>query len=137
MVRVDDEPDLADVARPPDQPEDRDRADDLPVLDGDRPPGRGLHPILEDARVVDVLLEERPVAFGNALKEARQRRAVAVLDRSNLHAAPRSARLSLWSMIQAVSFGIVCLNADLPVPNVTWPPGSRSSSRRAGSPTSA
>ena len=29
---------------------------------------------------------------------------------------------------------MVCLNADLPVPNVTWPPGSRSSSRRAGIP---
>jgi hypothetical protein len=27
--------------------------------------------------------------------------------------------VSLWSMIQPVSFGMVCLNADLPVPNVT------------------
>ena len=40
-------------------------------------------------------------------------------------------------MIQPVRRGIVCLTALRPVPNVTWPPGSRSSSRRAGSPTSS
>ena len=76
VVGVDDQPNLADVARPADEPRDLDRADDLTVLNRDSSSGTRSHPILDYARVADVLLEERPVTFRNALEEARQRRAI-------------------------------------------------------------
>ena len=46
-------------------------------------------------------------------------RTIAGLGWSNLHAAPHDGNGSLWSMIQLVSFGMVCLKADRPVPKVT------------------
>src|SRR6185312_10554064 len=42
-----------------------------------------------------VLLQERPIALGNLLKEAGERRAIAGLDWSNLHAAPCSGRVAV------------------------------------------
>src|ERR1700751_3196760 len=95
MARIHDEPDLTDVARPADERHNGHRADDLAVLDCDPAPGAGLHPVLEDLRVPHVLLQECPIALGNLLKEADERRAIAGLDWSNLHAAPRSGRVAV------------------------------------------
>ena len=75
--------------------------------------------MLEDARVPDVLLEECPIALGNPLKEADSAGpSPASIGRISMLLLVQDG-VSLWSMIQPVSFGMVCLNADLPVPNVT------------------
>ena len=102
------------------QRHDRHRADDVAVLDGDRARRARARPLRDDLRIVDVLLEERAVGFGDAREEARQHGLVAGLDRAEFHhRSSGSERSYECSMIQDAMRGMVCLTALRPVPNVT------------------
>ena len=68
-VGVDDDPHLAHVARPALERHDRDVAEHSPVLDGKQARRLWARPVLAHPGVIDVLLEKRAVALGNALHE--------------------------------------------------------------------
>ena len=70
LLGIDDEADLADVAGPPVQRHDRDRADDLAVVDGDHARRARARPRGDDVGVVDILLEERAVGIRDLGEEA-------------------------------------------------------------------
>src|SRR6266508_2463079 len=139
VARIDDHTHFAHVARPTLERHDGSVAEDAVPLDRQEPsvarPGpnpRGTH-----LGVFDVLLEERPVTFRDALQKSFDRLLVSRLERSDLHHRSFGGlSSSLCAAIHSASAGRVCLNAWRPVAKVTWPPPSRSSSRRAGSPTS-
>src|SRR5829696_7267383 len=136
VLRVDDQSDLPDMTGPSVQRHDCNGPDDLAGVHGDHPRGSRTRPGGDHFRVVDVLFEEGTVGVGDAREEARERRLVSWLDRSELHQGSSGpGRSSECAMIHSARRGIVCLSALRPVPNVTWPPGSLSSSRRAESPT--
>src|SRR5947207_8343636 len=138
MVRIDDHAYLADVARPPLQRHDGDVAENCVAVDGERTRRARAHPRRAHLGIVDVLLEERAVAFRDPLQEARHRGLVGGLEAADLHQRSfGGSSSSLCSVIHFASAGWVYWSAVRPAAKVTWPPRKRSSSRRAGSPTSS
>src|SRR6185312_9468189 len=108
-------------------------ADHLAVVDGNRARRTRPEPRVDDLGIFDVLLEECAVALRDPLEEAVHRALVARIDRSDLHHLSFGASSSaLWATIQSLRAGSVWLKATFPVAKVTWPPRSRSSSRRPG-----
>ncbi len=120
---IDDHADLADVARPARQRDERDVADDLVVLDRDGPRGAESRPRGDHVGVVDLLLEERPVPFRDARHELLDGVVVARFESPDLHQRSfAGSSSSLCSTSHFVSPGSVRWSACRPAKKVTCPP---------------
>ena len=126
---------LADVARPARAAARRRRADHLVAVDARASaPAPRLRPTRRRTPgSVDVLLEERAVALGDPREEAlsvASSRGSSGRISISAPSAGRARRCARRAIARAPA--ACCLNAWRPATNVTWPPPSRSSSRRAG-----
>src|SRR3954469_11501792 len=123
-----DEADGAPVRGPARQRREEDDAEDLAVALVDRRPAPraplATHPRGGAGRVVEILLDERPVAFGQFLQEPPEGVEMARLERFDGHATASSVRAARNSMM----VGMVTFAAVRPTTRPMWPASSRSSS---------